>query len=838
MKAPSPPAVVLAAAAALVGLVGPPPLGARADGDGVGVTPAPPPEASARLPVLDAASGAIDDDGQVPRVHAALVAEAEELAPGRPTRVGVRLVMDPGWHVYWRNPGGGAAPTLIDLDAPDGGARFGPVQWPAPARFSEADGLIVTYGYAGQVLLFAEAQVADGAGDQATVTARVDLLACASECIPASFALSAALPIAPAMAVDDPSAGDGPTAPGAAYVDHYAALVPDDPADVGVDVAVHLDRSAVRPGDPFRAAIEVVRCAGPPGPGDACPGFEPSPGGVPMAFIPDRIRGVTLRPVGVRPHPTAHTGAVVDLEGEAGPDDPRGDQALAGVLRLGGPAPVTLEVRGDLPRAPAGSAVAQTDGALFDAPPAPRLEAAAGDPTDAPVTVTGSRPVPNAPGVALVLLFAFLGGLVLNLMPCVLPVLAIKAFAFARLAHEGRTQVAAHAGAYTVGIVASLLALAGVVVGLRAAGTELGWGFQLQEPLFVALVAAVLVVFALNLFGVFEIAVGAGGLTDRVDRSAGLARSAGEGVLAVILATPCSAPFLGTAVGFAFASGPALTFAVFAVLGLGLAAPFALLVLVPGARGIVPKPGPWMDAVRRVLGFALLATVVWLAWVLGRVTGADGVVALLGFLLAVAFATWLVASGGGSLRGRLVRGVVGAAVVALVGAATLRFTPVAASSGTDVAAIGDDGGTDGALVWADYAPAAVDRAVAAGNVVLVDFTADWCITCKVNETMVLDDDDVRRALRSGDVALFKADWTQRDETIRAELARHGKAGVPLYLVYSPDRPDAPEVLPEVLTVERVLDALERARPAPRAATVDDAPDPPHTDGDTGTGESA
>jgi len=832
--------LAFAFAFAFAALLAPSP-GAAAPASG-GLLPPPPPGAQSRLPVLDAAEGAVDDDGQEPRVRAELVVDGEELRPGHPRRLGVRLVMDPGWHIYWRNPGEGAAPTELafrgEVQGSGGGAlELAAMRWPAPARFSEANGLIVTYGYAGEVLLFTEATLTgdpDDLGQAVDVGARVDLLACETECIPASFDLSGALPVAASEGAE----AAPPAPPGGAYFDHFAGLVPDPPAALGATVAVHLDRSAVRPGDDFRVVLEVLRCAGPPGPGEICPSLAPPAAGLPLAFIPDRVQGVSLEPVAIRPHPTARAGLLVELAGHAGPDDPRGDQVLAGVLRLDGDQPVTLAVEGRLPRAPAGAPVslAAAAGPLFaDDLPALAEAPAAPSPADEGVAAVDAPPATGAPGgLVWVLLFAFLGGLVLNLMPCVLPVLAIKAFSFTRLAHEGRGRVLAHAAAYTGGIVASLWLLATAVVALRTTGTELGWGFQLQEPVFVAAVAAVLVVFALNLFGVFEVTVGdAGALAGRVDQSRGLLRSAGEGVLAVVLATPCSAPFLGTAVGFAFASGAGVTYAVFTLLGLGLAAPFVVLVLVPGARRIVPRPGPWMDGVRRGLGFALLATVVWLAWVLGRVTGTDGVAALLALLLAVAFGTWLVAGARGSSGGRLrgVRWAIGLGTVVVAGFATL---PLLVGRGDAVADAADGapagGSRDGAgLVWRPFDAASVDDAVSAGRLVFVDFTADWCITCKVNERLVLADEQVVDALGEPEVMLFKADWTQRDEAIRAELARHGKAGVPLYLVYAPGRPDAPEVLPEVLTVDRVLQALARARRAARAR-LDTAPADPGTGG--------
>jgi thiol:disulfide interchange protein DsbD len=314
----------------------------------------------------------------------------------------------------------------------------------------------------------------------------------------------------------------------------------------------------------------------------------------------------------------------------------------------------------------------------------------------------------------------------------------------------------------------------------------------------------VLLVFALSLFGVLRFSVNAEGIAARVDRSGGLARSAGEGVLAVIVATPCTAPFLGTAVGFALTGGTALVLSVFLAVGLGLAAPFLVLVLVPGAHRLLPRPGAWMHRLEAVLGFALLATVIWLIWLLGQVAGTEGIVKLLIFLLTVALGSWILGTWGfdlqASRRTRTLATWTALALVAATGTATLRFSSPRASAATS---------TDG--FWTEWSPQAVDRALTEKRVVFVDFTADWCITCKVNEATVLERGRVAEALAAEGVAALKADWTERDARIRRALQRHGRAGVPLYLVFSPGQANDPQVLPEVLTADMVLDALRKAR---------------------------
>jgi len=398
--------------------------------------------------------------------------------------------------------------------------------------------------------------------------------------------------------------------------------------------------------------------------------------------------------------------------------------------------------------------------------------------------------------LARALLFALLGGLLLNLMPCVLPVLALKAFSLAELAGKGRREALAQGAGYVAGVLATMLALAAVVIALRAAGSAVGWGFQFQEPAYSFAIAGLLVVLALNLFGVFEVA-SPSGLANVGANASGAGRSFFDGLLAVALATPCSAPFLGTAVGFAFASPAPVTLAIFVALGLGLALPLALVALIPGTARFVPRSGAWMGRLRVVLGFALLASAAWLLWIFGRLAGIDALGGALGCLVALALATWIF----GALQQveRAGHGVAIATVVVL--AAFFGLRPLAQA---DAAALAPAAGVEGDST---YSPEAVAAELRAGRPVFVEFTADWCLTCKANERVVIRSERVQAELARRHVTLLKADWTRRDEVIRRELARFGKAGVPLYVLWFPAAPDSPLVLPELITVDGLVDAL-------------------------------
>ena len=405
--------------------------------------------------------------------------------------------------------------------------------------------------------------------------------------------------------------------------------------------------------------------------------------------------------------------------------------------------------------------------------------------------------------VVQVLGLALLGGLLLNLMPCVLPVLAIKALALAELSQSSRAEARRQAIAYTAGIELSLLALAGVVAGMRAAGSAVGWGFQFQQPAYLAILGALLVLFALNLFGVFEITASPSRLAALGSQTDGARRSFWDGLLTVALATPCSAPFLGTAVGFALTGASFWIFPVFAAIGAGLAFPLAIVGANPKWVRWLPRPGAWMQELRAWLGFGLLATVVWLAWILGRNADIDVAARWLGWLLALSCLAWRL---GVRQRAGLATppwvAALAAAALLVVGIGAVRVAPATPTG--DIAQ----------LATTRWSRSAVATSLRAGQPAFVIFTADWCITCKANEKLVLSDPRIAEALASGKFEVFEGDWTKADPEISRELARFGRAGVPFYAIFAPEA--RPQVLPELLTVDGVLAAVASAE---RIATV-------------------
>jgi thiol:disulfide interchange protein DsbD len=675
------------------------------------------------------------EDGE-PRLRARLLVDAPD--DGRSWRAGVLFESAPGWYLYWRHPGDTGLATQLALTHRD--EKPLAVEWPLPEAFQEDD--LVSYGYAGAVLLAAQIEPA---APGTPVRARADVLVCNAQCLPATFELERSLAKETEVSTRTRVR---------ALFETTAARVPRPAAERGVAVAAEFARVPRAEGEPLEARVQVTRC-GDGGCAAAAPAgaplfvYEPAPWIVHAA--PSELRDGALS---------------IPLTGVALPGSDPEPAVLRGVLALRAPdgSPRPVEIALPLPA---------------------RAQAAQNAPAAAGA---------GAGALWKALVFGFLGGLVLNLMPCVLPVLALKLAALAELSQRSRREVWLHAGAYTAGIQASLLALAICVVALRASGRAVGWGFQLQEPLFVAGVAVLLVTFATNLFGAFELEFAPDRLARVGQNAHGATRSFFDGLLAVVLATPCSAPFLGTAVGFAFASPAPVCIAIFAAVGLGLAAPFAAVSLSPGLARALPRGGTWMLELRRGLGFALLLTAAWLLWVTARQSGADAALGLLLVLLCVAITGWLFGVAQRA-RGRLGAPVLLAAVAAvvLVGEGRIDWTPRVADAPQGVAA---------------YTRADLEAALASGRPAFVYFTADWCITCKLNERRVLDTAPAQDALARLGFAVFRADWTLRDAQIAGELARLGRAGVPVYALYPAGRPETPRLLPDLLSLDAFTTALQ------------------------------
>jgi thiol:disulfide interchange protein len=424
---------------------------------------------------------------------------------------------------------------------------------------------------------------------------------------------------------------------------------------------------------------------------------------------------------------------------------------------------------------------------------------------DVPVTELAALPPTPAPpagktGLPAALAFAFLGGLILNLMPCVLPVLSLKVLGFVKHAGHEPRKARVHAAVFAAGVLVSFWALAGLLLVLRALGQHVGWGFQLQSPAFVVFLAFLFFLLGLNLFGVFEVGESLTAAGNLGADKFGLAHSFWNGALATIVATPCTAPFMGSALGYGLSQPAPVSLLIFTALGLGMAAPYVGLSFSPGLLRFLPRPGAWMEAFKQLMGFCLMATVIALLWLFGQQAGVDGIAFLLGALLVAGLGAWGYGRPSASPRGRAIRVSLSAAL--LVAGLAIGFGPARPSGTGRVAAPSAD------ARWEPWSEARVAELRAQGKPVFVDFTAAWCLTCQVNARVALDTQEVVGRFEGAGVALLKADWTLRDDRITQALAAHGRQGVPVYVLYGRNPKDDPRLLPEILTPAIVLQALD------------------------------
>lgn len=716
-------------------------------------------------PVHPSGSGLLagQEDDPSPHSDARLISEVRTVLPGSSFTVGVHFTLDPNWHNYWQNAGDSGLPTTIEWDLPDGLAA-GDIQWPYPSRIVLFP--LVDYGYSDEVTLLVDLEASEqlATGSTVRLAAAVDWLICYEICLPAYAELGLELPV---------EAGEP----------ELDTSVQELFAEARRRLPQRVDRwsgEAEVTGDGYRLTVrssETVRA-----PPDSVYFF------VSETEVLDHAA----------PQQPAMTEGSLEFRLRASPYASRPQEVLRGVLVaegggswVPGESVPAIEIEAPVRGAEQGSGAVGAGGQSDDvaAPAVP--ETAVGEVSGAIVTFP------------IALLFAFIGGLLLNLMPCVFPVLSLKILSAASQGGENRRSVKAQGFAFGFGVVATFVLLAGLLAAMRAGGAQLGWGFQLQSPYFVAFMASLFFAIGLNLMGVFEVGASLTRLGGRLDRPSGFGESVASGVLATAIATPCTAPFMGAALGFALTRSTLETLLVFGVLGLGMALPYVVLSLAPGLLERIPRPGPWMETMKNILAFPMFATVIWLIWVFGQQTGMGGAANLLTALLLLSAAGWMVGKWHRTdLRsGRVARAV--SVVLLILGAGF-----VARGTGGEPALSAAEG-------WQTFSQAAVDATLAQGQPVFVNFTAAWCLTCQVNERMVLSSDTVQEAFRERNVALFKADWTRQDPEITAALESFGRSGVPLYVLYSGKRTPPPLILPAILTEPIVLEALDQIlSPAP------------------------
>lgn len=696
--------------------------------------------------VLALPAQAVSDRAATEQVAAQLVASVDAVHPGTDIYLGLNQQIIPHWHTYWTNPGDSGNATTIEWTLPDG-ATASDILWPVPSRFSL--GPITNYGYENNVTLLTKITVPSSlhTGDSFPIRALVDWLVCEEECIPQQVELALSLPV---VSLSEPLGR------GSAYIEEALAQLPVvNPYKIEVtqttlDATTEQGQLRVTLGLP-EVQIPQVKDIW----------FYPYEWG--------RIQQSSQQKINV-------TQQGIELVIATGDAPFTSDQLVTGVV------------------------VIQEQDLTAEPQAQPRVR---GFEVSVPLLM-GDAAVSSAtmPGFLSALLLAVVGGIILNLMPCVFPVLSIKALSLIRHANQSPVQIRLHGVVYTLGILASFALLALILIVLKAGGAQIGWGFQFQSPLFVVAVAYLMFAVGLSLSGVFYIGGSVTGVGSSLAEKPGYGGSFFTGVLATIVATPCTAPFMAAALGYALAQPPAVLLAIFLSLGLGLALPYLLLSCWPRLQRWLPRPGAWMERMKQLLAFPMYAAAIWLVWVLIQQAGINALIIALGGMLLIAFAAWIYDATRTSSR-RINRLGSLSVLLLLVGIAVTTF--VSLDAARSVTATDASSPTKN---WEPFSEDRLDSLLRDGKPVFVNFTAAWCISCLVNEKVALSDAKVIDAFARGDITYLKGDWTNRDSAITEFLKRFNRSGVPLYLFY-PAAETTPRELPQILTPDMVISAIEK-----------------------------
>lgn len=684
-------------------------------------------------------------------IEVELVAESENVVPGQTLWTAIRLTPTEGWHTYSKWPGDSGDATFVREWTLPAGASAGEIHWPVPTWLPFPGSDLVTFSYKGEVLLLVPIEVpADFNGDVFTASAHVDWQVCDQICLLGNGVVSLELPVE-----------RGASRPSPEWADAIAAT------RASLPITEHnLDALFAIGGD--RISFSVTSNEGEfAGVTDAW--FFPEQRRI---LDPGPLRDVTLYPGVVQITHGQPRRMLTDLEQIPG---------LLAVQKADG------SVQGYVVNADA----ADVQGLAAIAAVAAEQQGSSG-------AFTG-----GSQNIFLILLSALTGGLILNLMPCVFPVLSIKVLNLTSKTGAGPAQYRAHGLAYTAGVVVAFLILASVLIALRAGGEAVGWAFQLQSPWFVSVLVFVFFVMGLSLSGVYEFGTRFMGVGGNLTESRGYKSSFFTGVLATVVASPCTAPFMGVALGFALSQSWIVAMMVFTLLGLGMALPFLILTFSPRLMKFMPKPGAWMVTFKEFMAFPMYAAALWLLWVLGTQVGVNGMVVVAAAALVLAFALWLMQKTTMHASNWRFVGRAVSVVLVLIALSVLR-TPLLEPRSGGVALTGD---TEVSMAFEPFAAARVEELRRSGNAVLVNMTAAWCITCLANEQTTLSTVRVQQAMEEYGITYMKGDWTNQDPEISRVLDEFNRPSVPLYILYPADPAAEPKILPQLLTPSIVIDAF-------------------------------
>ena len=683
-------------------------------------------------------------------VEVTLLSSVASVQPGKPFDVGLRLAHDPDWHTYWINPADSGLETMLAWTLPEGFSA-GEARWPYPQRIVMDP--LVTFGYEGDIMALVTITPPDDLepSEDITLSLKAEWLECKEICLPGSAELSMTLPVA----TGEPSRAHS------ALFEEAEQRMPW--RESGWTFRAFMDETTIQtlafPPETFSTSVETAE-------------FFIQDTEV-IQYLPSQnwtwddaleaYRFTLTRDASFDTEPNRLRGVLVRDEGW----DDAGTRNAIWV-------DTEIEPRSAMPSGASGS------------------------------TAFEGMNLPKA------LIFAFIGGMILNLMPCVFPVISMKIMGFVQQAEKSRAHVLQHGLVFAGGVLVSFWALAGLLIALRAAGNQLGWGFHLQSPVFVGFMASLFFVFGLVLFGVFEVGTSLTGVGQSVTSGSrsSWAGSFFSGALATVIATPCTAPLMGPALGFALTLSAFEALLVFTMLGAGMAFPYVLLSAYPEWLKRIPKPGPWMETLKQSMGWLLIATVVWLAWVLNVSAGGDAVIVLVGMLFVFGLSGWIIGRWGALVREKPVR------VVAKSLAALLMLLALSGGLSALKLLTPAEGAQEGAtsasgFPWEPFSVERFDALREEGKPVFVNFTAAWCLSCQVNERVAFSSERVQKRFEELGIVAMKADWTRRDDVIAGVLAQYGRSSVPFYLLYGEGVDRDPVTLPEILRPGIVLDALDK-----------------------------